>query len=159
MSMSFDEHQKFIQYRGEGKSYAWIANELGRSKTQLLSLGKQYKNQIENLRNCEMEALLEQNLGLKRQRILEAGKLVKVLLPETKDIEKLGLKDKLKLLPKYLAILKSEDFNFEPSILDEPEVIEENPEAEVENDLAIKPLESPTKAEEFELDEYQSKFL
>ncbi len=73
--------QKFIVLKAMGKSYKTISRELNVSKTSLLKWGKEYEEEIANLKAIELEVFREkfrlttqaqmEFYGAERLRILE----------------------------------------------------------------------------------------
>lgn len=61
--------EKFIQMRAKGLSFDKIAEEVGVTKTTLITWSKELKIEIANMRTIELDSLLEQYYISKQQRI------------------------------------------------------------------------------------------
>jgi hypothetical protein len=82
--------EKFVELRAGGMSFSRIAQELKVSKQSLISWSKEFENEIGNLRKIELEALEEQYLMLKTQRVQFFGEKLKALRDE---LDKRNLSD------------------------------------------------------------------
>ena len=102
--------EKFIELRAKGISFEKIAKELKVSKQTLISWSKEFKLQIANLREIELEALREKYYLTKRQQLELFGQQLQAIKTE---LEKRNLSDvptdKLfDLLGKYGKLMKDE---------------------------------------------------
>jgi DNA-binding XRE family transcriptional regulator len=66
---SVEKKMRFVELRGEGKSYQKIAEELEVSKQTLINWGNEMSMEIANLRSAKIEALIEQNRVSKIARL------------------------------------------------------------------------------------------
>lgn len=82
--------EKFILLRGEGRSFASIAEELNVCKLTLIKWSKEFQLDIENLKATRMESLRELYITSKEEKV----KLYKMLSNKVlKEIEKKEFKD------------------------------------------------------------------
>jgi transposase-like protein len=62
------DHQRFIELRVQGWSFARIARELGVAKNTLINWSRQHRFEIQNLRAIELDALRDELLSTQAAR-------------------------------------------------------------------------------------------
>jgi len=80
-----DKQKKFIELRGKNWSFQRIADEIKVSKSTLIKWSKEFKYEINNINQMELEALYEQHKMTKEQQINYMGELQGKLLTELKN--------------------------------------------------------------------------
>jgi len=73
MADNVDIKRRFVQLRGQGKSYSSISKELGVSERTLVRWSRKLAHQIANQRTLEFEKLREEYLLNRQQRLRIAG--------------------------------------------------------------------------------------
>jgi hypothetical protein len=79
-----ETHQKFIQLRSQGWSFARIAQELNVARGTLINWSRKFQFEINNLRALEMESLQEQLLTSRETRARALGDYLKQVEEELK---------------------------------------------------------------------------
>jgi transposase len=114
--------QKFIQLRAENLSFEKIAKKLGVSKQTLINWSREFKEEIDNLKTVEIEALLEQ-YNLHKEGRLKAQALIYTKLKEeveNRDFSTLTTDKLINLLFKYERQLDQE--HTEPTVMSSEEI-------------------------------------
>jgi len=103
--------ERFVQLRGEGRSYADIAATLGVSKPTLLNWGRELQKEVANARTLRLDALFEQYAVAKAKRIEVFGKRLDAILTELdrRDLSEVATVQLLKLAGDYLSKMKAEE--------------------------------------------------
>lgn len=103
--------QRFIELRAQGKSFAYIANEIQVSKTTLVDWSKDLTEEISNLRALELDALQEQYKIGREHRIKLYGEQLEAVREELKnrDLSDVPTVKLLELQLKTIEILKNEE--------------------------------------------------
>ena len=117
--------EKFIELRAKGMSFDKIAKEIGKAKQTLIDWSKELKDEIENRKALELEALYESYYLLKENRLQTFGIMLTKI---KKEIEQRDLSDVptdklLDLLLKYENQVKDEVV--EPTYKSSKEIEEE----------------------------------
>lgn len=77
-----DKKKQFIELRAKNWSFKRISNEIGVSKSTLIKWSKEFKYEVENLYNMELESLYEQYKTSKHQKLEYLGELHEKILLE-----------------------------------------------------------------------------
>ena len=119
-----DKQKKFIELRGKNWSLQRIAEEIKVSKSTLIKWNKNFKHEIENIHQMELEALYEEHKMNKEHQINSLGKLQKKLLDELKKRDLTDIKsDKiLDMLLKTNERLDNLKTTFSPRVKTEDEI-------------------------------------
>lgn len=102
--------EAFIELRAAGQSFDKIAKALKLSKQTLVDWGKEYEEEIANLKAIELEALYEKYFLLKEKRIEAFGEILQRLGKElqARDLSDLPTDKLLDLMVKYHGLLKED---------------------------------------------------
>ena len=110
--MAYDTETKnqFIELRAKGWAFSKIAEHLGISKQTAVTWSKDFHVEIANLRNIELEALLEKYKNTVEQRIKLLGRQLKRVTEELKnrDLSEVRTKDLFEMFLKLAAVLEKE---------------------------------------------------
>ena len=119
-----DKQRKFIELRAKNKSLQTISNEIGVSKPTLIKWDKEFKYEVKNLNNIELEALTEEYKVSIDQRITYLGKLQKKVLNELKsrDLQDVKTDKLLEMLIKVGDKLQEAKGEFYPSFKTSEEI-------------------------------------
>jgi len=110
MAYSRETKEKFIALRADGVSYDKIHERLGVSKQTLINWGKQFADQVGDLREARLDELSEKYLLAKERRIgLFAEQLLRLRdeLGE-RDVAELSVKELFALYLRYLQAVSRE---------------------------------------------------
>jgi len=116
------EREKFIELRAKGLSFDKIAAELHKAKQTLVNWGKEYKEEIANLKAEELEALQEKYYLTKERKIKLFGERLEVINKELekRDFSEVSTDKLLDLLIKCHATIENE--MIEPRFHSEEEI-------------------------------------
>lgn len=120
-----DKQKKFIELRGKNWSLQRIADEIKVSKSTLIKWNKNFKHEIENIHQMELEALYEEHKMNKEHQIKYLGKLQKKLLKELKNRDLTDIKSD-KILDMFLKTNERLDnlkTTFTPRVKTEDEIL------------------------------------
>lgn len=120
---SQDEKQKFLELKAKGWSYDRIAKELKISKQTLVNWGASYREEIENAKAMELEAILEKFALSKEHRLSSFGETLERLRAEIRqrDLSDIPTDKLLEIYRKYNETLKGE-LKEEPQIKGEDQI-------------------------------------
>ena len=102
--------RRFVELRIKGLSFEHIAQELKVSKQTLIEWSKDFKCEISNLKQIEIESLYEKYSMLNQQRIELFGQKFKVIKdePDKRDLKSLSTENLFELFLKYFSAFKEE---------------------------------------------------
>lgn len=105
-----DTREEFINLRARGFSFEKISKELSVCKTTLVEWGKDFEEEISNLKALELEALFEKYYMLKEHRVQLFGGLLCRIHDELskRDFSKVGTTQLMELMLKFSNQLKDE---------------------------------------------------
>ncbi|MGZ4926289.1 MAG: hypothetical protein ACXV4B_07550 [Halobacteriota archaeon] len=81
----YNVQRKFLELRGQGKSFNAIEQELGVSKPTLIKWGREFQEQIENIKAIELDSLMDEFYLTKKRRVEVLGELHKRAIEEVKN--------------------------------------------------------------------------
>lgn len=112
MAKTLEQHQRFIQLRAKGLSYAKISNEIGINKNTCIKLSKQYEIEIRNTKQIELEAIREEFFLMKKQKLIILSKQLQKIRDqlEIRDFSDIETKDLIKL---QSDLIKQIEFEFD----------------------------------------------
>ncbi len=80
--MENEKQREFVKLRAGGLSYSKIAEKIGIAKCTLIGWSKKLRSEINNLQQIEYEALREEYLLSRRQRIRVLGTQLQMVIAE-----------------------------------------------------------------------------
>jgi hypothetical protein len=101
---------KFIELRAKGHSFDYIAKELKKSKQTLINWGKEFEDEIANLKGVELEILFESCFVLKEHRIKLLASNLKLVKEELdkRNLEDVPTEKLIDISMKNINMLKNE---------------------------------------------------
>jgi len=110
MAKTFKDHQRFIELRAKGLSYAKISNEIGINKNTCIDLSKQYEIEIQNTKQIELEAIREEYFLLKKQKLIILSKQLQKIRDqlEIRDFSDVTTTDLIKLQSDLIKEIETE---------------------------------------------------
>jgi len=130
-----EEKQRFIELRAQGWSYDRIAQELGRAKQTLVDWGKEFKEEIANLKALELDKLYQEYYLTKESRLQTFGQMLTRIKDEvlSRDLSEVPTDKLLDLFLKFNSQVKEEII--EPQFKTSAEIEEEKLDREILEEL------------------------
>lgn len=130
-----EEKQRFIELRAKGLSYDKIAQELGRAKQTLVDWGKEFKEEIANLKALELDSLYQEYYLSKENRLQTFGQMLNRIKDEvlSRDLSEVPTDKLLELFLKYNSQVKEEII--EPQFKTSAEIEEDKLDREILDEL------------------------
>lgn len=130
-----DEKQRFIELRAKGWSYDKIAQELKKSKQTLIDWGKQFSEEIANLKALELDSLYQEFYLGKETRLRNFAQMLGKIREEVmaRDLSDVPTEKLLELFLRYSNQVKDEVI--EPKFKTSAEIEEEKLEREMLDEL------------------------
>lgn len=130
-----EEKQRFIELRAQGWSYDRIAQELGRAKQTLVDWGREFKEEIANLKALELDKLYQEYYLTKESRLQTFGQMLTRIKDEllNRDLSEVPTDKLLELFLKYNSQVKEEII--EPQFKTSAEIEEEKLDREILEEL------------------------
>lgn len=130
-----EQKQRFIELRAQGWSYDKIAQELGKAKQTLVDWGKEFKEEIANLKALELDNLYQTYYLSKEARIQTFGQMLNKIKDEVlnRDLSEVPTDKLLELFLKYNSQVKEEII--EPQFKTSAEIEEEKMDRELLEEL------------------------
>jgi len=119
-----DKQKKFIELRGKNWSFQRIAKEIKVSKSTLIKWDKDFKYEIINIKNTELEALYEEYKMNKEQQLKYLGEFHKKVIKELKsrNLDNVKTDKLLDMLLKTTEKLENLNNVFYPTVRTEDEI-------------------------------------
>lgn len=127
--------QRFIELRAQGWSYDKIALELGKAKQTLVDWGKEFKEEIANLKALELDKLYQEYYLTKENRLQTFGQMLSRIKDEvlSRDLSEVPTDKLLELFLKYNSQVKEEII--EPQFKTSAEIEEDKLDRELLEEL------------------------
>ncbi len=118
--MENEKQREFVKLRAGGLSYSKIAEKIGITKCTLIGWSKKLRSEINNLQQIEYEALREEYLLSRRQRIRVLGTQLQMVIAEImkRDLSEVPTWRLFKIQDRLVRELaeENEDMTFESEI-------------------------------------------
>ena len=118
--MENEKQREFVKLRAGGLSYSKIAEKMGIGRRTLIGWSKKLRSEINNLQQIEYEALREEYLLSRRQRIRVLGTQLQMVISEImkRDVSEVPTWRLVKIQNRLVRELaeENEDMTFETEV-------------------------------------------